>query len=47
MTIEPIAAVWKVLLGACRMHKNMELGVYVIERVFELDPYDLGPRVAL
>ncbi|KAL2458651.1 Tetratricopeptide repeat (TPR)-like superfamily protein [Abeliophyllum distichum] len=47
MTIEPTAAVWKALLGACRMHKNMELGAYAAEHVFELDPYDSGPHVLL
>lgn len=43
MPVEPTAAVWKALLGACRMHKNMDLGAYAAERVFELDPYDSGP----
>ncbi|KAG8380436.1 hypothetical protein BUALT_Bualt06G0015100 [Buddleja alternifolia] len=47
MTIPPTAAVWKVLLGACRMHKNMELGVYATERVFKLDPLDFGPHMLL
>ncbi|KAG7963256.1 hypothetical protein I3843_09G109900 [Carya illinoinensis] len=47
MPIEPTAAVWKALLGACRMHKNMDLGAYAAERVFELDPYDSGPHVLL
>lgn len=47
MPIEPAAAVWGALLGACRMHKNMELGAYAAERVFELDPYDSGPHVLL
>ncbi|GFP89734.1 pentatricopeptide repeat-containing protein at3g24000 mitochondrial [Phtheirospermum japonicum] len=47
MKIEPTAAVWKALLGACRMHKNMDLGVYAAERVFELDPVDSGPHVLL
>ncbi|CAK9142959.1 unnamed protein product [Ilex paraguariensis] len=47
MPIEPTAAVWGALLGACRMHKNMELGAYAAERVFELDPYDSGPHVLL
>ncbi|KAM4108055.1 hypothetical protein ACB094_03G016000 [Castanea mollissima] len=47
MPIEPTAAVWKALLGACRMHKNMELGAYAAEHVFELDPYDSGPHVLL
>ncbi|KAJ7950650.1 Pentatricopeptide repeat-containing protein [Quillaja saponaria] len=47
MAIEPTAAVWGALLGACRMHDNMELGVYAAERVFELDPSDSGPHVLL
>ncbi|KAI3459019.1 hypothetical protein Pfo_015682 [Paulownia fortunei] len=47
MTIQPTAALWKALLGACRMHKNMELGVYAAERVFELDPHDSGPHMLL
>ncbi|MCD7448466.1 Pentatricopeptide repeat-containing protein, mitochondrial [Datura stramonium] len=47
MPIKPTAAVWKALLGACRMHKNLELGVYAAERVFELDPHDSGPHILL
>ncbi|KAF3680776.1 Pentatricopeptide repeat-containing protein, mitochondrial [Capsicum annuum] len=47
MPIEPNAAVWKALLGACRMHKNLELGVYAAEHVFELDPHDSGPHILL
>ncbi|KAM3752387.1 hypothetical protein ACB098_03G014700 [Castanea mollissima] len=45
MPFEPTAAVWGALLGAFRMHndKNMELGAYAGEHVFELDPYDSGP----
>lgn len=47
LPIEPTAAVWGALLGACRMHKNMELGAYAAEHVFKLDPYDSGPHVIL
>ncbi|XP_074292318.1 pentatricopeptide repeat-containing protein At3g24000, mitochondrial-like isoform X1 [Silene latifolia] len=47
MPIEPVAEIWKALLGACRSHKNMELGVYAAKRVFELDPCDPGPYVIL
>ncbi|XP_077236603.1 tetratricopeptide repeat (TPR)-like superfamily protein [Tasmannia lanceolata] len=47
MPIEPNAAVWGALLGACRMHGNMELGRFAAERVFELDPHDSGPHVLL
>ncbi|XWS12988.1 hypothetical protein CRYUN_Cryun37aG0137000 [Craigia yunnanensis] len=45
MPIKPTAAVWGALLGACRMYKNMELGTYAAERVFELDPHYSGPLV--
>lgn len=47
MPIKPTAAIWKALLGACRMHKNIDLGAYAAERVFELDPYDSGPHILL
>ncbi|KAL8557568.1 hypothetical protein ACS0TY_004859 [Phlomoides rotata] len=47
MPIVPTAAVWKALLGACRMHKNTELGAYAAERVFELDPHDSGSHMIL
>ncbi|KAL4575144.1 hypothetical protein LXL04_021986 [Taraxacum kok-saghyz] len=47
MPLEPNAAVWGALLGACRMHKNMELGAYAAKRVFELDPFDSGPHIIL
>ncbi|XP_020597741.1 LOW QUALITY PROTEIN: pentatricopeptide repeat-containing protein At3g24000, mitochondrial-like [Phalaenopsis equestris] len=52
MPLKPTAAVWGALLGgallgACRLHKNVELGKLVAERVFELDPHDAGPRLLL
>ncbi|OVA12335.1 Pentatricopeptide repeat [Macleaya cordata] len=47
MPIEPTAAIWGALLGACRMHRNIELGTYAAKRVFELDPVDSGPPVLL
>lgn len=47
MPIKPTAAVWGALLGACRMHKNTELGAYAAEHVIELDPHDSGPHVLL
>ncbi|PRQ28174.1 putative tetratricopeptide-like helical domain, DYW domain-containing protein [Rosa chinensis] len=47
MPIEPTAAVWGALLGACRMHNNIDLGAYAAERAFELDPYDSGPYIIL
>ncbi|CAD6224491.1 unnamed protein product [Miscanthus lutarioriparius] len=47
MPMEPTAAVWGALLGACRMHKNAKIGQYAADHVFELDPDDTGPPVLL
>ena len=47
MPMEPTAAVWGALLGACRMHKNAKIGQYAADHVFELDPEDTGPPVLL
>ncbi|XP_057855784.1 pentatricopeptide repeat-containing protein At3g29230 [Cryptomeria japonica] len=38
MPIEPNAAIWGSLLGACRTHSNIELGEHVAKHLFELDP---------
>ncbi|KAK9165020.1 hypothetical protein Scep_000211 [Stephania cephalantha] len=40
MPIEPNEGVWGALLGACRVHRNAELGKEVVERLFELNPMD-------
>ncbi|KAK9129346.1 hypothetical protein Sjap_009833 [Stephania japonica] len=40
MPIEPNEVVWGALLGACRVHRNTELGKEVVERLFELNPMD-------
>ncbi|KAJ8747385.1 hypothetical protein K2173_001644 [Erythroxylum novogranatense] len=47
MPMEPTAAVWGALLGACRMYKNEKLGAYAAERIFEIDPRDSGPHMLL
>ncbi|KAK8940395.1 Pentatricopeptide repeat-containing protein [Platanthera zijinensis] len=47
MPLEPTAAIWGALLGACRMHKDAKLGQFAAERVFELDPHDAGPHLLL
>eukprot|EP01018_Ginkgo_biloba_P011555 Gb_34228 [translate_table: standard] len=47
LPVEPTAAVWGALLGACRVHGNMELGKRAAECLFELDPEDAGPHVLL
>ncbi|CAN5956405.1 unnamed protein product [Sphagnum jensenii] len=47
MSCEPDAAVWRTLLGACRIHDNVEMGEHVAKRVLELDPGNAADYVAL
>eukprot|EP01018_Ginkgo_biloba_P013193 Gb_32457 [translate_table: standard] len=47
MPIKPDATVWSCLLSACRIHKNIELGEYVAERLFDLNPKNASPYVLL
>eukprot|EP00253_Pinus_taeda_P015793 PITA_15793 len=42
MPVEPDASVWGALLGACRIYHNIELGIYVAEHLFELEPENTG-----
>eukprot|EP01018_Ginkgo_biloba_P002462 Gb_38483 [translate_table: standard] len=47
MPVRPNAAVWLSLLGACRIHTNVELGERVAECLFELDPTNAAHYVLL
>eukprot|EP01018_Ginkgo_biloba_P017290 Gb_15235 [translate_table: standard] len=47
MPMEPGAVVWRTLLGACRIHGNMELGKYAAQRALELEPQDDASHVLL
>jgi len=47
MPIEPDVSVWGALLGACRIHSNMDLGIYAAEKLFELDTKDAGYYILL
>jgi pentatricopeptide repeat protein len=38
MPCEPDVTAWKALLGACRIHGNVEMGECVAKRVLELEP---------
>ncbi|XP_011625296.1 putative pentatricopeptide repeat-containing protein At5g37570 [Amborella trichopoda] len=43
----PDSAIWGALLGACRLHGNIELGEIVAEKLFELEPDNTGNYVLL
>ncbi|CDP10374.1 unnamed protein product [Coffea canephora] len=47
MDIEPDGAIWSSLLGACRIHGNLELGEYAASSLFKLDPNNHGAYVLL
>ncbi|KAF0888161.1 hypothetical protein E2562_010853 [Oryza meyeriana var. granulata] len=44
---EPGPEVWTAMLGACKMHKNFNLGVEVAERLIALEPENPSHRVLL
>ncbi|KAK4799887.1 hypothetical protein SAY86_025252 [Trapa natans] len=47
MPIEPTAAVWGSLLGACRVHSNVEMGDVVGRKLLEIEPENAGNYVIL
>ncbi|KAL6012194.1 hypothetical protein ACLOJK_002672 [Asimina triloba] len=47
MPVDPGPGVWGTLLGACRIHKDMDLAQVASERLFELDPENTGYYVLL
>jgi pentatricopeptide repeat protein len=47
MPLEPNANVWGALLGACRIHCNIELGEQAAKHLFELEPNNAGYYVLL
>ncbi|KAL5065050.1 hypothetical protein RYX36_026787 [Vicia faba] len=47
MEMEPDGAIWGCLLSACKAHGRVELGEYVAERLFQLEPENAGAFVLL
>ncbi|KAK2432946.1 pentatricopeptide repeat-containing protein [Trifolium repens] len=47
MPIKPDDVIWKALLGACKLHKNDEIGRRAAEVLMKLAPHDSGAYVAL
>ncbi|GLT26749.1 hypothetical protein SLA2020_017940 [Shorea laevis] len=47
MPIQPDALVWRTLLSACAVHKNMDIGEYAAHHLLELEPEDSASYVLL
>ena len=47
MPVEPHVGAWVTLLGACKMHCNIELGEVIAARLLELEPHNVGNYVSL
>ncbi|PSR98147.1 Pentatricopeptide repeat-containing protein [Actinidia chinensis var. chinensis] len=47
MPVEPHAAAWGALLGACKLHCDIELGEEIAARLFEIEPQNAGNYVLL
>ncbi|XP_041028868.1 putative pentatricopeptide repeat-containing protein At3g11460, mitochondrial [Juglans microcarpa x Juglans regia] len=47
MQVKPDGPVWGALLGACKIHKNVQLAELAFEQVMELDPTNIGYYVLL
>ncbi|KAL6208909.1 hypothetical protein ACLB2K_019852 [Fragaria x ananassa] len=47
MPIQPDDVIWKALLGACKVHRNIGMGKRIVEILMDLAPRDSGSYVAL
>ncbi|KAL0335624.1 UNVERIFIED_CONTAM: Pentatricopeptide repeat-containing protein [Sesamum radiatum] len=47
MRIKPDAAMWRTLLGACRIHRHVALGEQVVEHLTELKAEEAGDYILL
>ncbi|GLT71425.1 hypothetical protein SLA2020_434430 [Shorea laevis] len=47
MHIGPTGSVWSTLLAACRVYKNVELAEKVADKIFRIDPENIGAYILL
>ncbi|XP_009146721.1 putative pentatricopeptide repeat-containing protein At3g11460, mitochondrial [Brassica rapa] len=47
MPIEPDGAVWGALLGACKIHKNVDMAEVAFAKVIEFEPMNIGYYVLM
>jgi pentatricopeptide repeat protein len=47
MECEPDAVTWRTLLGACRVHQNVDLAIHAAKQIVKLDPEDAGTYILL
>ncbi|XP_062190969.1 pentatricopeptide repeat-containing protein At2g03880, mitochondrial [Phragmites australis] len=47
MGFEPDSVIWRTLLGACRMHKNVNLAAFAAREILILESNDQGARILL
>ncbi|PSS03096.1 Pentatricopeptide repeat-containing protein [Actinidia chinensis var. chinensis] len=47
MPVEPDAIVWGSLMGACRMHMNLDLAEVAAKKLLQLEPKNAGPYILL
>ncbi|KNA19621.1 hypothetical protein SOVF_060170 [Spinacia oleracea] len=47
MNMKPDAVIWKALLGACKLHNDIEMGRRVAKHLMEMAPSDSGSYIAL
>ena len=47
MNLAPDIIIWKSLLGACRVHKDVEMAARVAKEIHRLDPADYGAQILL